>query len=111
MDQIQIPNSVQQALRVPEWRAAILEELRALEKNGIWTLTNLPPGKRTIGCKWIFSVKQKADGSVERFKARLVVKGFTQYYGIDYQETFGRFAKLNTIRVLSVAVNLEWPLF
>ena len=53
-----------------------------------------------MGCKWVFSVKYKSDGSVEWYKERLVAKGFTQTYGIDYQETFASVAKLNTIRIL-----------
>ena len=112
LDQVQIPNSIQEALQDPNWNAATIEEIKALEKNKTWIITDLPNGKRTVGCKWIFLVKYKADGSIERFKARLVAKGFTQSYGIDYQETFAPVAKLNTIRVLlSIAVNNEWPLF
>ncbi|KAI9162582.1 hypothetical protein LWI28_028704 [Acer negundo] len=107
----QIPNNIQEALKVSEWRAAVWEEVRALEKNGTWEMSELPKGKNPVGCKWIFTVKHKADGSVERFKARLVAKGFTQSYGIDYEETFAPVAKLNTIRVLlSLAANLDWPL-
>ena len=86
-------------------------EIQALEKTGTWTLVELPPGKSTVGCKWIFTVKYLADGSIDRFKSRLVAKGFTQTYGVDYQETFAPIAKLNTVRVLiSLAVNNDWPL-
>ena len=59
----------------------------------------------------MFTIKSKADGSVERYKAKLVAKGFTQTYGIDYQETFAPVAKINLIRVLfSLVVNSNWPL-
>ncbi|RVW74752.1 Retrovirus-related Pol polyprotein from transposon TNT 1-94 [Vitis vinifera] len=100
-----------EAFKYPKWKAAVDEEVRALEKNGTWEITDLPRGKKPVGCKWIFTVKYKADGNVDRYKARLVAKGFTQSYGIDYQETFAPVAKLNTVRVLlSLAANLDWSL-
>ena len=88
-----------------------MEEIRALEKNQTWKVVDLPRGKTTVECKWVFTIKYNANGFVERYKARLVAKGFTQTYGIDYSETFAPVAKLNTIRVLlSLAANLDWPL-
>ncbi|WJZ93160.1 hypothetical protein VitviT2T_012120 [Vitis vinifera] len=109
--EIQVPRNIQEAFKYPKWKAAVDEEVRALEKNGTWEITNLPRGKKPVGCKWIFTVKYKADGNVDRYKARLVAKGFTQSYGIDYQETFAPVAKLNTVRVLlSLATNLDWSL-
>ena len=111
LDSMQVPNSVQEALKHSEWRKAVNEEIQALEKNDTWVLTDLSPDKKTIGCKWIFIIKHKVDGSIERLKARLVAKGFTQSYGVDYQETFAPVAKLNTIRVLlSLVANKDWPL-
>ncbi|XP_075095054.1 putative mitochondrial protein AtMg00820 [Nicotiana tabacum] len=88
------------ALTVPEWREAILEEMKALEQNETWEIMDLPRGKKTMGCQWVFTIKFKSDGSLERYKARLVAKGFTQTYGINYLETFAPVAKLNSIRVL-----------
>ncbi|KAL6311476.1 hypothetical protein AAG906_012064 [Vitis piasezkii] len=106
-----IPSNIQEALQQPKWKTAVQEEIQALEKNGTWEISELPEGKRPVGCKWIFTVKHNPDGSINRFKARLVAKGFTQSYGIDYEETFAPLAKLNSIRVLlSVAVNLDWNL-
>ena len=106
-----VPRNIQEALDDPNWKLAVLEEMNALRKNGTWELVDLPRDKKIVGCKWVFSVKYKADGSIERYKARLVAKGFTQTYGIDYQETFAPVAKINSIRVLlSLAVNSNWPL-
>ena len=108
---ISVPKKIQEALRVPEWKQAVFDEIQALKKNGTWELSDLPKGKKPVGCKWVFIVKTKVDGSIERYKARIVAKGFTQSFGIDYQETFAPVAKLNTVRILlSLAVNLDWPL-
>lgn len=71
------PKNVHEALTLLKWRDAIQEEIRALEKNEIWELTDLPPAKCKVECKWIFTTKYNLDGSVNRYKARLMVKGFT----------------------------------
>ena len=106
-----VPSTVQEALSNPKWTQATIEEMTALQKNDTWELMPLPKGKKTVGCKWVFSIEHKAAGSIERYKARLVAKGYTQTYGIDYQETFSPVAKLNTVRVLlSLAANLDWAL-
>lgn len=108
---VSIPNSVQEALSDPRWKEAMNEEMKSLEKNETWELVDPPSGKKPVGCRWIYTVKYKADGTIERFKARLVAKGYTQTYGIDYTETFAPVAKINTVRVLlSLAANLDWPL-
>ena len=111
LSNIEIPRSIREALENPDWGQAVDDEIRVLKKNGTWKLLDLPKGKQPVGCKWIFTVKYKSDGRVERYKTRLVAKGFTQAYGIDYQETFAHGAKLHTMRVLlSLAVNLDWTL-
>ena len=64
------------------------KEIEALEVTNTWSLVPLPPGKSPIGCKWVYKVKYLLDGSIERYKARLVVKGSTQKFGLGYSETF-----------------------
>jgi hypothetical protein len=86
------------------------EEFSALLANHTWDLVLRPPRSNVVTGKWVFKHKFKADGSLERYKARWVLRGFTQRPGIDYDETFSPVVKPATVRtVLSLAVSRSWP--
>ncbi|KAK2405521.1 putative mitochondrial protein [Trifolium repens] len=100
-----------EAVKDERWREAMQSEIQALENNETWTLTSLPQGKKALGCKWIYKIKRKSDGTVERYKARLVILGNHQVEGIDYTETFAPVVKMVTVRtVLAVAATRNWEL-
>jgi hypothetical protein len=91
---------------------AMLEEMEALEKNRTWDLVPCLKGKKVVDYKWVYMVKQDANGQIKRYKARLVARGYSQMYVIDYDETFAPVAKMTTIRTLiSCAANFDWPLY
>ena len=82
LDTTTIPINKHMAMDISEWSTVIIEEMGALEKNNMWDLCDLPKGHKTVGCKWVFTLKYKSDGTLDRYKARLIAKGFTQTYGI-----------------------------
>ncbi|XP_015971247.1 uncharacterized mitochondrial protein AtMg00820-like [Arachis duranensis] len=91
------------------WRNAIKDELDALQQLQTWEIQALPPGKKPIGCKWVFKLKHNLDGSIERRKTQLVAKGFTQVPSIDYLNTFSPVLKLNTLHVvLALTASKGW---
>ena len=75
-------------------------------------MVDLPPSQSIVGCRWVYKIKPKADGFVEWYKARLVANGFTQEYGIDYEETFDPVAHLTSVRYLIVMATVRhWPFY
>src|SRR5690606_18564694 len=69
------PKSYKEAILDENWRFAVTNEIDSLDEQGTWTVEALPPGKKALGCKWVFKIKFRADGTIERYKARLVVLG------------------------------------
>jgi histone deacetylase 1/2 len=100
-----------EALFDKNWKQAMDLEFAALLKNKTWHLVPSPKGKNIINCKWVFKLKRKADGSIDKYKGRLVAKGYKQRYGIDYEDTFSPVVKASTIHlVLSIVVSRGWHL-
>lgn len=94
------PSSLTEALSSShsrEWKAA---EYQSLVENGTWELVELPAGRTSIKCKWVFKTKRGSDGSVDRYKERLVAKGYAQQYDVDYDETYSPVVRFSSIRAL-----------
>ncbi len=97
------PTTLDEALESSDkekWVEAMAKEIKSLDDNKVWTLTELPKDRTPVGSKWVFKVKILADGSVERYKARLVAQGFSQKFGTDYDETFCPVIRLESLRAL-----------
>ena len=103
--------SFEEAVQEEKWQRAMNEEIRAIERNNMWELTDLSRGAQPIGVKWVYKKKTNAEGEVERYKARLVVKGYKQKEGIDYDKVFTPVTRMETIRlVISLAAQHRWTI-
>ena len=108
------PRTVSEALQSPDkqqWKAAMEKEMESIDSNDVWDLVKLPANRKPIGSKWVFKRKINADGSIERYKARLVAQGFSQKKGLDYDETFSPVVRFESFRnLVAVAVQKQLKL-
>ena len=99
------PESFAEAMSRPdaaEWKAAADAEMASHARNGTWVLVEMPQHRRPVGCKWVFKTKYRADGTVDKKKGRLVAKGFTQQYGIDFLNTWSPAVRAKTLRLVII---------
>ena len=105
------PKTFKQAMMLEStehWKKAMIKEFSALTQHETWELVDLPSGANLVGCKWVYKTKRKANGEIDRYKARLVAQGYSQEEGIDYNEVFAPVAKYKSIRtVLAIANQLD----
>ncbi|KAG8480419.1 hypothetical protein CXB51_025096 [Gossypium anomalum] len=105
------PSNYEEAARDMNWKRAMEAELDMIQKNQTWDLVKRPEKKKVIGVRWVFRARFNANGSLNKYKARLVVKGYSQQYGIDFEETFAPVARLDTIKLLlSLAAQKQWKI-
>ncbi|UYV65269.1 hypothetical protein LAZ67_3003763, partial [Cordylochernes scorpioides] len=106
------PTTFEQAINskeAPYWRRAMKDELRSLEDRNTWTLSDLPLDKRPISSRWVFKIKTNSKGDVERFKARLVARGFSQKRNVDFFETYSPVINFSVIRMIfALTINKNW---
>jgi hypothetical protein len=103
------PSSFQEAVQDPTWVDAMVEEYDSIVKNSVWDIVPRPIDKSVVGSRWIYKVKKDVDGSVEKYKARVVARGFSQIEGIDYGETFAPVARYSSIRsILALSAQMGW---
>ncbi|GKD16054.1 ribonuclease H-like domain-containing protein [Tanacetum coccineum] len=99
------PTTYSEAIKNPIWIEAMNNEIEALNTNNTWTICDLPPMRKAVGSKWFWKIKYKATGEIERYKARVVAKGFSQRERFDYLETFSPVVKMSIVRcMLNVAI-------
>jgi hypothetical protein len=93
-------DEAQSRLDWPSWEKAMGSRINTLQRAGTWETMPCPAGKNVVGCKWVYRIKQKADGSIDKYKVWLVAHRFTQIYRVDYFDTFSPVAKLVSIHTI-----------
>jgi transposase InsO family protein len=103
------PSNFEEATNQQVWRDAMVEEHNSIMKNDVWEIVPRPVGKSVVTSRWLYKIKHATDGSVEKYKARFVARGFSQKEGVDYEETFAPVARYSSIRaVISIASEMGW---
>jgi hypothetical protein len=87
-----------------KWHEAMEDEMRSMSAKQVWKLEKIPKGAKTVGCKWVYKIKRDSKENIDRFKARLMAKGFTQREGIDYNETFSPVSSKDSFRIIIALV-------
>ncbi|CAL2276266.1 unnamed protein product [Prunus armeniaca] len=106
------PVHFEEAIKHEKWRVAMDSEMKSIEKNETWVLTDLPAGAKKIGVKWVYKTKFNENGELDKHKARLVAKGYAQQYGVDYTEVFAPVARMDTIRmIIALAAQRGWTVY
>ncbi|KAM1732083.1 hypothetical protein ACFX11_017881 [Malus domestica] len=105
------PKHFRAASKVTQWQQAMQEEFNALKAQGTWILVPLPSNREVIGSKWVYKIKRNSDGTISKYKARLMAQGFSQNEGLDYSETFSPVVRHTTVRIiLALATQFNWNL-
>jgi hypothetical protein len=105
------PSTFEEVAKQQVWKDAMMEEYQSIMKNDVWEVVLRPEGKSVVTSKWIYKIKHVADGSIEKYKARFVARGFSQKEGEYYDETFSPVAKYTSIRsIISIASMMGWKL-
>nr|GEV17079.1 putative RNA-directed DNA polymerase [Tanacetum cinerariifolium] len=106
------PVRYEDAIKEAKWKMAMDNEIEMIEKNDTWRLVDLPNNSKCIGVKWVFKTKLNEKGEVEKYKARLVARGYGQEFGIDYMEVYAPVARMDTIRLmLALAAQNGWSIY
>jgi hypothetical protein len=101
------PSSYEEAMSRPDafkWQEAMEDEMKSMSTNRVWDLEEIPKGAKTVGCKWVYKIKYDSKGNIEKYKGRLVAKGYTQREGIYYNETFSPVSCKDSFRIIMALV-------
>jgi hypothetical protein len=105
------PTCFEEAIQKKEWADSMTEEYQSIIKNDLWEIVPIPKSKDVVSSKWLFKIKHVADGSIEKYKARFVARGFSKKEGIDYEETFTPMARYTFIKtIIALAAKMKWKL-